>query len=198
MSPKWPTLGHYWGGSLTSPMSVTAFKTYSTQRSPGALKQSCVPLPCWVPVRVLTRALLGPVNDPVTTEFTKAISQWANANSKYFFLSCSSQCCFYFFHFLVIFIAILSICNKILASCFKHAFVSFFTFISFALVFYFFHFYRSILLYVKVQSCKLYNNKYMIASTKITNTDIFAFIALLVFKLLSHNVLFISKDNINC
>ena len=38
----------------------------------------------------------------------------------------------------------------------------------------------------------------MIASTKITNTDIFAFIAVLVFKLLSHRVLFIkSKDNGN-
>ena len=40
---------------------------------------------------------------------------------------------------------------------------------------------------------------YMIASTKITNTDIFAFIAVLVFKLLSHKVLFIkSKDDRNC
>ena len=41
-----------------------------------------------------------------------------------------------------------------------------------------------------LQAFKLYNNKYMIASTKITNTEI-AFIALLVFKLLSTNVLFI-------
>ena len=30
--------------------------------------------------------------------------------------------------------------------------------------------------YLKVQSCKLYNNKYMISSTQITNTEIFAFI----------------------
>ena len=30
--------------------------------------------------------------------------------------------------------------------------------------------------YLKVQSCKLYNNKYMIASTQIKNTEIFAFI----------------------
>ena len=36
---------------------------------------------------------------------------------------------------------------------------------------------------LKVLSCKLYNNKYMIASTQITNTEIFAFIAVLVFKL---------------
>ena len=33
---------------------------------------------------------------------------------------------------------------------------------------------------LKVQSCKLYNNKYMVASTEITNTEIFAFIAVLV------------------
>ena len=34
--------------------------------------------------------------------------------------------------------------------------------------------------WLKVQSCKLYNNKYMIASTQITNTEIFAFIDVLV------------------
>ena len=51
---------------------------------------------------------------------------------------------------------------------------------------------------LKVQSCKLNNNKYMIASTQITNTEIFAFIAVLVFKLLSRKVLFINKkDNSN-
>ena len=39
----------------------------------------------------------------------------------------------------------------------------------------------------------------MMASTKITNTDIFAFIAVLVFKVLCHKVLFIKrKDNRNC
>ena len=39
----------------------------------------------------------------------------------------------------------------------------------------------------------------MIASAQITNTEIFAFIAALVFKLLSHKVLFINrKDNKNC
>ena len=36
---------------------------------------------------------------------------------------------------------------------------------------------------VKVQLCKLYNEKYVIASTQITNTDIFVFIAVPVFKL---------------
>ena len=52
---------------------------------------------------------------------------------------------------------------------------------------------------LKVQSCKLYNNKYMIASIQITDTEIFAFIAVLVFKLLKHKVLFINrKDNRNC
>ena len=39
----------------------------------------------------------------------------------------------------------------------------------------------------------------MIASTQITNTEIFAFIAVVVFKLLSLEVLFINiKDNRNC
>ena len=52
---------------------------------------------------------------------------------------------------------------------------------------------------LKVQSCKLYSSKYMIALTQTTNTEIFAFIAVLVFKLLSRKVLFINrKDNRNC
>ena len=52
---------------------------------------------------------------------------------------------------------------------------------------------------LKVQSCKLCDNKYMIASTQITNTEIFAFIAVIVFNLLSRKVLFINrKDNRNC
>ena len=39
----------------------------------------------------------------------------------------------------------------------------------------------------------------MIASTQITNLELFAFIAILVFNLLSHKVLFINrKDNRNC
>ena len=42
------------------------------------------------------------------------------------------------------------------------------------------------------------NNKYMIDSRQITNTEIFAFIAALVFKLSSRKVLFINrKDNRN-
>ena len=54
-------------------------------------------------------------------------------------------------------------------------------------------------LYLKVQSCKLYNNKHMIAPTQIRNTKTFALIALLVFKLLSHEVLFVNrKDKRNC
>ena len=52
---------------------------------------------------------------------------------------------------------------------------------------------------LKVQPCKLYNNKYMIPSTQITNTEIFAFKTVLVFKLLSHKILFINrKDNRSC
>ena len=142
-------------------------------------------------VRVLTRASLGPLNDPFTIEFTKAISQWALLIENIF--SCSSQCCFYFFYFLVIFYCYFLTLTKswlfVLNLCLFSFFHSFY---------FYFHFYRSILLYLKVQSSKLYN-KYMIASTKITNNDIFAFIAVLVFKLLSHKVLFIKrKDNRNC
>ena len=49
---------------------------------------------------------------------------------------------------------------------------------------------------LKAQSCKLYNNKYMIASTQISNTENFAFIGVSVFTLLSRKVLFIArKDN---
>ena len=45
----------------------------------------------------------------------------------------------------------------------------------------------------------LYNNKYMRALTQITNTEIFTFITILVFKLLDSKVLFINKkDNRNC
>ena len=35
----------------------------------------------------------------------------------------------------------------------------------------------------------------MIASTQITNTELFTFIAVLVFKLLSHEILFINRKN---
>ena len=49
---------------------------------------------------------------------------------------------------------------------------------------------------LNVRSCKLYDSKYMIASTPITNTEIFAFMAVVVFKLLSRKALFINrKDN---
>ena len=50
--------------------------------------------------------------------------------------------------------------------------------------------------FLKVQLCELHNNKYRIALTQITNTEIFAFIAVLVLKLLSRKLLFINrKDN---
>ena len=48
--------------------------------------------------------------------------------------------------------------------------------------------------WLKVQSCKSYKNEYMIASTQITNTEFFAFIVVLVFKLLSRKVLFINRN----
>ena len=49
---------------------------------------------------------------------------------------------------------------------------------------------------------KLYNSKYMMASTQITNTEVFPIIVVIVvivFKLLSRKVLFINrKNNKNC
>ena len=52
---------------------------------------------------------------------------------------------------------------------------------------------------LKVQPCKLCNNKNMIASTPIINNGIFPFIAVLVLKLSSRKVLFINrKNNKNC
>ena len=51
---------------------------------------------------------------------------------------------------------------------------------------------------LKLKLCKSYNEKYMFASTQITNSETFAFIAALVFKLLSRKVLFTNtKDNKN-
>ena len=53
--------------------------------------------------------------------------------------------------------------------------------------------------YLKVPSCKWYDNKYMLVSTQITNTEILTFVVVLVFKLLSCKVLFLDrKDNRNC
>ena len=46
---------------------------------------------------------------------------------------------------------------------------------------------------LKVQSWKLYNNIYMIASRQITNTESFSFIAVLFFSLLNRKVLLITK-----
>ena len=55
------------------------------------------------------------------------------------------------------------------------------------------------LVQLKVYLSKCYYNKYMIASTKIINTEIFVFIVALVYKLLSRKALFINrKDNRNC
>ena len=56
---------------------------------------------------------------------------------------------------------------------------------------------NSSVLLLKVQSCKLYNNKYMIASTRKTITEIFAFKAVLFVKLLSRKFLFINRKIID-
>ena len=54
-------------------------------------------------------------------------------------------------------------------------------------------------MYLKVQSCKLYKNRYIIAPTQLTNTEMFAFISVLVLMLLNRKILFINrKDNRNC
>ena len=52
---------------------------------------------------------------------------------------------------------------------------------------------RGSLINSRVMGSLLYNDKYLIASTQITNTEIFAFIAVLVFKLLSRKILFINR-----
>ena len=46
---------------------------------------------------------------------------------------------------------------------------------------------------LKVQSCKLYKDKCMVAPTQITNTQIFSFLAVLDFKLLSRKVVYKQK-----
>ena len=46
---------------------------------------------------------------------------------------------------------------------------------------------------LKVQSCKLFNTKFMIASAQTRNTEIFLFIVVLVFKLLGHEILFVNS-----
>ena len=57
----------------------------------------------------------------------------------------------------------------------------------------------SALIALKVQSCKLYDNKCIIALAQITNTETFTFKAVVVFKLLNHEVLFTNKkDSRNC
>ena len=49
---------------------------------------------------------------------------------------------------------------------------------------------------LKMQSLKLYNNKYMITSTQITNTEVCSFIDFLVFKLFDWKGFIIKrKDN---
>ena len=49
---------------------------------------------------------------------------------------------------------------------------------------------------LKIQLCKLYNNKYMTVSTQTKNTEIFAFIFVLVLKLLSPKVAYKQKKTI--
>ena len=51
------------------------------------------------------------------------------------------------------------------------------------------------LLKLKVQLCKLHSNKFMIALTQITNTEIFPLIAFVCCKLLGRKVQFINKKD---
>ena len=56
-----------------------------------------------------------------------------------------------------------------------------------------------VIVFLRVQSCKLYYNKYMIDSTQIAKTEIFALIAVLVFNLWGCKVLFAHrKDHGSC
>ena len=47
---------------------------------------------------------------------------------------------------------------------------------------------------LKVHSCKLYNNKCMVASIQITNTELFAFIAALVYFIEQKSFVFKKKS----
>ena len=50
-----------------------------------------------------------------------------------------------------------------------------------------------------ITNTNLFDDKYMITSAQLTKTEIFAFITVLVFKLLSRKVLFIDrKDDRGC
>ena len=46
---------------------------------------------------------------------------------------------------------------------------------------------------LQAHSCKLYNDKYIIPSTQLANTEIFTLIPVLIFNLLSRKVLFINR-----
>ena len=48
---------------------------------------------------------------------------------------------------------------------------------------------------LKVQSCKLYNDKYIIVIKQVTNIETLAFVAVLVFKLLSRKVLITNQND---
>ena len=53
--------------------------------------------------------------------------------------------------------------------------------------------------YIKGAVMQIAYNKYLIASTRITNTEVYAFTAILVSTLMIRKVLFINrKDNRNC
>ena len=51
-------------------------------------------------------------------------------------------------------------------------------------------------IYLKLWSCKLGNDKDLLPSAQITNTEIFAFAAILVFKSFISKVLFINREDI--
>ena len=131
----------------------------------------------------------GPVSSPFTIEFTKAISQLSNTNSKYFFSfllsSIFSLFLLFFSFFYCYLLAIIKSWSLILNLCL----FSFFLFILFGIIFSF-CFYGNALLYLKVQSCKLYNNKYMIWFNSGNKHWHFHIHSCLSLKLLSCKVLF--------
>ena len=56
LAAPWPTLGHYWGGSLTHPMLIIAFLPIRPEDH-WALQWGWVPKPGWAPSGVWTRNL---------------------------------------------------------------------------------------------------------------------------------------------
>ena len=126
---------------------------------------------------------------PLQLNLPKQFPSWVIPTANIFFLFCYRQCSLFFLLFFSFFycylLAIIKSWSLILNLCL----FSFFLFILFGIIFSF-RFYGNALLYLKVQSCKLYNNKYMIWFNSSNKHWHFHIHSCLSLKLLSCKVLF--------